>query len=276
MNKELNNYTIEDFIKLKPIIYEYCLNLTQKRTATSWFRHIDDANDLYQDVYLYVYDNYFNKPKPVMHEGKFIQIMKNCTYYTFYKKINPAYSVNKVNNYLNHYQDNLVSEYLIQERLSENMEVFQNIQDHPDYNYIMKNLKIYERLAVHYFLKGYKASEIAKKLNKNYNTIHWIPNKVVAILKKDKVYNPNLKSIVKKEVENLKPVIISDFEFVKSKILNFNKIFKKDEHVILYSLYLQKLNHREIAKRLNKSVSQVNVEIYRINQKIKKFNNVSK
>ncbi len=31
MTQELNNYTIDDFVKLKPIIYEYCINLTQKK-----------------------------------------------------------------------------------------------------------------------------------------------------------------------------------------------------------------------------------------------------
>jgi DNA-directed RNA polymerase specialized sigma24 family protein len=39
----------------------------------------------------------------------------------------------------------------------------------------------------------------------------------------------------------------------------------------MYSLYLQGFDHRIIAKELNKSLSQVNVEIYRINQKIKKY-----
>jgi DNA-directed RNA polymerase specialized sigma24 family protein len=273
MNKELNNYTIEDFIKIKPVIYEYCLNLSQKRTATSWFRHIDDANDLYQDVFLYVHNNYFNKSHPKMAEGKFIQIMKNCTYWAFYRQVNSRYSSNKIKNNLNHYQDSLVSEYLIQEKLSESMELFQNIQDHPDYNYIMKDLQIYERLAVHYFLKGYKASEIAKKLNKCYNTIHCIPKKIISKLNKDVVYNPSAKSVIQKKVEKIKPALSSDSEFVKSKVANFDKIFKKNEHIVLYSLYLQKLNHRNIAKKLNKSVSQINVEIFRINQKIKKLNN---
>ena len=86
MNTTLNNYTIDDFLKLKPIIYEYCVNLTQKRTLTSWDRDFEDANDLYQDVYIYVHDQYFNKPKEPTYEGKFIQIMKNCTYWTYHQK----------------------------------------------------------------------------------------------------------------------------------------------------------------------------------------------
>lgn len=65
--------------------------------------------------------------------------------------------------------------------------------------------------------------------------------------------------------------IVDDLAFVKSKVKNFEIIFKTNKLVKLYSLYLQGFDHKIIAKDLNKSVSQVNVEIYRINQKIKKY-----
>ena len=92
MNKTLYNYTIDDFLKIEPIIFEYCINLTQKKTETFWCRDLADARDLYQEVFLYVHDNYFNKPKEPTYEGKFIQMMKNCTYWTFHRRITTANS----------------------------------------------------------------------------------------------------------------------------------------------------------------------------------------
>ena len=267
MNKELNNYTIDDFIKLKPIIYEYCGNLTAVKNSTSWFRDKSKADDLYQDVFLYVNDNYFNKPKPAMSEGKFIQIMKNCTYWTYYRQFNPKYSSNKIVNNLTHYQDNPITEYLFQDKYCENIKVFSDIQDNPDYNYFMKGLLLHERIAVHYLLRGYTISETAKKVNRTYESILRIPNKIENILSVDVVKKQRIKS----KPKAIKDDNLTDIEFIKSKIPYFDNIVTNNEHIKLYSLYLQKINYRMIAKKLDKSVSQVNVEIYRINQKIKKY-----
>ena len=265
MSTTLNNYTIDDFLKLKPIIYEYCVNLTQKKTYTSWYRDFASADDLYQDVYLYVHEKYFNKPQPPMEEGKFIQIMKNCTYWSFYRKINPRYKNNNITNNLNYFQENPITEYLFQEKLFENAKYFEDIQDNPDYNFAMKGLKFSERLAVCYFLKGYTKTEVAKKFGKDYNFIPRIVHKIDRNLKNEKiVLNPVTK------IEKRKTVI-NDLAFVKSKVQNFEVIFKTDKLVSLYSLYLQGFDHKTIAEKFNKSVSQVNVEIYRINQKIKKY-----
>lgn len=263
MNTTLNKYTIEDFLKLKPIIYEYCCNLTQKRTSTSWYRNLDDAKDLYQDVYLYVHLYYFNKEREAIHEDRFIQRMKNCTYYAFHKRV--TFKKYKVDGNLNHFQDSEASTYLFESSRFDTMKLYENIQDHPDYDFYMKDLKLTERLAIQYFLNGYTKTEVAKKFNKDYSFITRLVNKIEANANKDKFNKPLIKTIVKKDV------ILDDKLFVKSKISNFDKIFQDDKFIKLYSLHLQGVNHGVIAKRLDKSVSQVNVEIYRINQKIKKY-----
>jgi len=268
MTKTLNNYTIDDFLKLKPVIYEYCCNLTQKKTSTSWFRNFADADDLYQEVYIYVVTNWFNKPREAMHEGKFIQIMKNCTYWTFHKSIDTRYSINKVNNNLNYYQDSEKSTFLFDSTNLEYPEYFKDIQNHPDYAFYMKGLNSSEILAINYFLKGYTKTEVAKKFNKKYEFIPYIVKKIEANMLKDKFNNTFNKPV---EPVKVKPVIVNDKEFVKSKVNCFDKIFTNDKYIRLYSLYLQGLYHKTIAKRVNKSLSQVNVEIYRINQKIKKY-----
>ena len=83
MTTTLNNYTIDDFLKLKPIIYEYCCNLTQKKNATSWYRDFSAADDLYQDLYIYVYDHYFNnllnnvKNYYILHLNYILEINKS-------------------------------------------------------------------------------------------------------------------------------------------------------------------------------------------------------
>lgn len=266
MNTTLNNYTIEDFLKLKPIIYEYCVNLTQKRTISSWDRDFEDANDLYQDVYLYVHDNYFNLPKEKLTEDKFIQIMKNCTYWAFYRKY--TRKNNKVINDAHYFQQSRETEFHFSENLFEYPVYFKDIEDNPDYNFVMKGLKFSERLAINYFLKGYSKTEVAKMFKKKYEFIPYIVKKIEANMLKDKFNNTFNKPV---EPIKIKPIVVNDKEYVKSKVGCFDKVFTDDKYIRLYSLYLQGLYHKTIAKRVNKSVSQVNVEIYRINQKIKKY-----
>lgn len=263
MNTILNNYTIEDFLKLKPIIYEYCCNLIKIKKLTSWNKELDDANDLYQDVYLFVHNTYFNKPKEAIEEGKFIQRMKNAVFWTFHSKMKKKGF--KVDSRTNHYQESDYSFYLFDSSRYDTIKLYENIQDHPDYDFYMKDLKLTERLAIQYFMNGYTKTEVAKKFNKDYPFITRLVNKIEANANKDKFSKPLIK-------QNVKPIaILDDKLFVKSKISNFNKVFKDNKFIKLYSLHLQKVNHRIIAKELNKSVSQVNVEIYRINQKIKKY-----
>jgi len=265
MKTILNNYTIDDFLKLKPIIYEYCCNLTQKKNSTTWYRDFAAADDLYQDLYIKAHTTYFNKPKePIVYE-RFVQRMKNLTFYThtnnFYKK--GAKLINKTN----HFQDTFKSEFLFESTHFEEPLYFENIQDHPDYAFYMKNLKFNERLAIQYFLNGYTKTEVAKKFNKTYPFIPNIVKKIESNMLADKfsksIVKPSVKKIIRDKIE------IDDISFLKSKISNFDIIFKNDKFVKLYSLYLQGFDHKIIAKKLDKSVSQVNVEIYRINKKIK-------
>lgn len=267
MKTTLNNYTIDDFLKLKPIIYEYCCNLTQKKTSTSWFRNFADADDLYQEVYIYVATSWFSKPREAMNEGKFVQIMKNCTYYAWYRT-KCTNTNHKLHNNLNYFQDSEKSLFLFENVNLEYPEYFKDIQDHPDYAFYMKGLKFSERLAINYFLKGYTKTEVAKKFNKKYEFIPYIVKKIEANMLKDKFNNTFNKPV---EPIKVKPIVVNDKEYVKSKVSCFDKVFTDDKYIRLYSLYLQGLYHKTIAKRVNKSVSQVNVEIYRINQKIKKY-----
>lgn len=272
MTTTLNNYTIDDFLKLKPIIYEYCCNLTQKKNITSWYRDIAAAKDLYQDLYIYAYENYFNKPKEPIEHGQFVQRMKNLTFYAHHRNYKKKGS--KIVNSINYFQDTLKSEFLFESTHYEEPLYFENIQDHPDYNFYMKNLKVNERLAIQYFLNGYTKVEVAKKFNKSYSFIPNIVKKIEGQLLTDKFNKPLIKPVVKKEK------VFNDLVFVRKKVINFDKVFVKskirknlgdDRKIKMYSLYLQGFDHRIIAKELNKSLSQVNVEIYRINQKIKKY-----
>lgn len=274
MNTTLNNYTIEDFLKLKPIIYEYCCNLTQKKTATSWFRNFADADDLYQEVYIQVATNWFNKPKEATTEGKFIQIMKNYTYWTFHRSIDKRYAINNVNNNLNYYQDSEKSMFLFENINLEDPEYFKDIQDHPDYAFYMKGLNVSERLAITYFLKGYSKTEVAKMFNKKYEYVTKIVKKIEGNALKDKFSKPLIKEKPKKEV------VYNDLVFVREKLPNFDKVFKKtkniktfenDRKIKMYSLYLQGVSNKDIAEKLGKNFNQINQEIYRINQKVKKY-----
>lgn len=261
---QTKKWSIDDFLKLKPIIFEYCINLTATKNSTSWCRNTAKAEDLYHDVYLYVHDNYFNKSKPEILEGKFIQIMKNCTYWTFYRSINPKYSKNIINNNLNYFEDSGKSMFLFESLRYEDPKVFQDIKDHPDYEFYMKYLNPKERLAIDKLLEGYTKSEIARMFDKTYSYIPNIVRKIEANSKLE--YN---KRIIRKPI--IKEIITNNFEYVKSKVINWEKIFIDKKYINMYSMYLQKINHRIIAQRLGKSVSQVNVEIFRINKKIKYY-----
>lgn len=261
MKEQIIKPTIDNFLKLKPIIYEYCVNLTQVKNLTSWYRNLDDANDLYQDVYLFVHATYFNKPKEKITEGKFTQIMKNCVYWTYCKKFkNKEFKVIKN---LNYYQNSDKDVFLFEKDYFEYSNYFNNVQEHPDWNYLTSTLKFSERLGLLYFLNGYTKTEVAKMFNQPYNFIPRIVNIINNKSKQDKI------RIVKKSIKKVE--IVDDYDFLKNKINNFELVFTNNKFIKLYSLHLQGINHRIIAKRLNKSVSQVNVEIYRINQKIKKY-----
>ncbi len=273
MKTTLNNYTIDDFLKLKPIIYEYCCNLTQKKNQIAWYRDFASAQDLYQDTFIALQTKWFNIPRTEMEESRFIQIMKNWTYWTYHRRFKSKN--NKLFLNLNHYQDSDKSNFLFEKDHFENAKYFEDIQDHPDYNFYMKNLKLNERLAIQYFLKGYTKTEIAKKYNKDYSFITRIVKKIEGNALADKFNKPLVKVKPKKEV------IVNDLVFVREKLSNFDKVFKKnksiksfenDRKIKMYSLYLQGVSNMEIAKKLGKPLNQINVEIFRINQKIKKYN----
>lgn len=272
----LKKYTIDDFLKLKPVIYEYCINLTATKNSNFWFRNTQKADDLYQDVFLYVYDHYFNKEKEKMAEGRFIQIMKNCTYWTFYKNSNSVKN-HKIYQNINHYQD---SSFNIQEFEAINSELpklFQDIKEHPDYEFYMKNIKPTEREAIDKFLQGIPQAEVARIYNKNYAYVRNIIKKIEFNAKKE-FFKKKVKQIpvrVKIKIEPIKDHSV----FLKSKISNFDELFtnKKldnpNKSIKQYSLYLQGYPQKEIAKQLNKSVGVVAQEIYRINKKVIKYGN---
>lgn len=268
-NTKLNNYTIDDFLKLKPIIYEYCINLTQKRSASTWSRSPSDAEDLYHDVYLYAYDSYFNKQKEKMEYLKFVQIMKNLTYWTFHKKFTKTN--NKIINNSYYYQQDIKSEYCFSNINCENIKLFDNIEDHPDYNFLTRYLKNDEKEALSFILKGYNKSEIAKHFKKHYTFSKSILNKIEGQLMLDNL-KPIKKEIIKDEI------ILTPLEYVKKHVINFNDVFtsvkfkkvtENDRRIKIYYLYLQKFSHKKIAEIVNKSPAQVAVEIFRINKKIK-------
>lgn len=273
MKEQVTNYTIQDFLDLKPIIFEYCVNLTIKKTSTSWDRDLADAKDLYQEVFLYVHSYYFNKPKEPMTLGKFTQIMKNCTYWAYYNRT--KLKSFKVTQFTNHYQDTDASNYIFESYHAQNPEVFKYYYENPDYNFYMKKLTLEERLAIHYMMVGYTKNEVLKKFNKKHYFFLKILNKL-----KD-VESIRYATITKpqkiKKVRNT--VIIDNIEFLKRKVKNFDKIFinrygsTNNKLLEKYSLYLQGVPQQKIADTFNCSKNTIGQEIYRINQKIKKYAN---
>lgn len=278
MSTVLNSYTINDFIELKPIIYEYCVNLTQKKTSTSWFRDFQDADDLYQEVFLYVYDNYFNKPKELMHKGKFVQIMKNCTYWTYHRRFTRPNAA--VYSKLNRIDDSPKDFYLFEEVHSALPVNWLEFKDSIDFKYYTRNLSDVELKAIDMFLEGHPIKEIDEKLGFYRGKLENIIKKK---LKKEVVKEPinliDIEKVKKEKIELIKKTINKNHEeVIKNNLPNFDLIFPnkrnnrgRDRYIEIYSLYLQKIPNMGIAKIVNKSANQVAQEIYRINKKIKKY-----
>lgn len=266
MSTTLNNYTIDDFLKFKKPIYNYCIKLTLKRDDDFLIPDSFDAEDLFHETYLYVHDKYFNTPKEKIEEKHFINRMKMCVKYAYMTRIKKKNG--RVHFLAARYQEDEESEYVFNNSYSQDPEIFKDLSDNPDYNMLMKTLKFSERLVVSYILKGYNKAEIGRIFKKHPNYVDRVLTKIKdSSFKIEIIRKPvNKRLIVKKEG------VIDDLTFVKSKVQNFEVIFKTDKLVSLYSLYLQGFDHKIIAEKFNKSVSQVNVEIYRINQKIKKYN----
>ena len=271
MKTELNKYTIDDFLKLKPIIYEYCKNLTPAKSATSWCRRKEYADDLYQDVYVYMHCTYFKKEMQEMSYGKFVQIMKNSTYWIYHRRFNMSYKVNRVNNNLNYIDESERTMWHFTESHPQRPDVFNldDLKSHPDYKHYTKGLKTNELKVIELLLQGYTKTEISRMNLTYYADIYNIVSKVQHnALTSDKKY---VKPIIRESITFKKVKPLNDLEFVKSKVKNFDKIFLKDTLVQMFSLYLQGYDRKSMSKVLNKSIQQLNVEIYRINQKIKKY-----
>ncbi len=273
MTTTLNNYTIDDFIKIKPVIYEYCVNLTQKKTTTSWFRDFADADDLYQEVFLYVYDNFFNKTLYPLSEGKFIQIMKNHTYWTYQRRFSRKGA--KLYQRLNRIDDSPKDLFLFEETHWENGKSYVEFTESIDYKYYTKSLKPIEQKAIGLYLEGYLIKEINEKCNKRAGWFDYvIHRKLSNIVKKDvpKIPKPISTKIKAVRTRTLKE---NDVEFVKSKVSSFDNVFNfrksNDKFIKLYSLYLQGVGITEIAKTFKSSNHQISVELFRIKQKIKKY-----
>jgi len=272
MTTTLSNYTIDDFIKLKPMIYEYCVNLTQKKTTTSWFRDFADADDLYQEVFLYVHDNYFNKPKEEMSEGKFIQLMKNCTYWAYHRRFTTK--GHKLYQNLNRIDDSPKDLFLFEESHWENGKSYVDFTESIDFAFYTENLKPIEIQAVCLYLEGFLIKEIDKKFDKYPGWFEYLMRvKLYKNLEKDKVKLPKPAKPVKKELSiKLKE---NNEEFLRLKIPCFDEVFNfkksNDKFIKMYSLYLQGVSLKDISKEFKIPIQQISVELYRIKQKIKKY-----
>lgn len=268
METTLNNYTIDDFLKLKPIIYEYCCNLTQKRNATSWYRDFQSAKDLYQDVFLRVHDYYFNKPKEPIEEGKFIQIMKNCTYWTHIGNFKKKDS--KVTTKLNRFEDSPEAFAIFDNSRTQEPKMYSNFEDSIDYKFYTKNLNKEELDIIELFLKGFTLREIDEKYNKQRGYSDYIIRQKLSKNAKKDVAKPVPEKKVRVFKDLKSKTIDDDVTFLKSKIKNYELIFNNTKFIKVYSLYLQGFSQRKIGEMLGKSTGVVTQEIFRINQKIKK------
>jgi DNA-directed RNA polymerase specialized sigma24 family protein len=272
MTTTLNNYTINDFVKIEPVIFEYCINLTQKKRETFWCRDLADAKELYQEVFLYVHDNYFNKPKEPTYEGKFIQMMKNCTYWTFHRRITSANS--RIYRSLNRIDDSPKDFFMFEQANYEPAKIHLDFKKSIDYQYYIKTLKPIEVKAIELYLQGYAIKEIDEICNKPRGFLdNLIRVKLSKIAKKDIVKKPKpVKSLVDRTrtVKNLKE---DDIDFLKSKINNFDIIFKSKntKNIKLYSLYLQGVSMTEISEIFKISKGQIGVELFRIKERIRKY-----
>ena len=270
MTTELNNYTIDDFIKLEPVIFEYCVNLTQKKTTTSWYRDLADAKDLYQEVFLFVHDTYFNKPKEPTYEGRFVQMMKNATYWAYHKRITAANS--RIYRSLNRIDDSPKDLYLFEQSSYEQGKTYSDFRNSIDYEYYTKTLSSSEFQAVELYLQGYPIKEIDEMCGKRRGFFEYLMrSKVAKIAKKDVVKPPKpVRKIVEKKIK----LIEDDIAFLKAKVKDYDKIFTSkranEKNIKLYSLYLQGVSLKDIGKIFKRSKHQVAVELFRIKQKIKK------
>ncbi len=221
MTTTLNKYTIDDFIKLKPIIYEYCVNLTQKKTSTSWFRDFADANDLYQEVFLYVHDNYFNKPKEEMVEGKFIQLMKNCTYWTYHRRFTTK--GHKLYQSLNRIDDSPKDLFLFEQSRYEYGTGYINFIETIDFKYYTKTLNSIEIKALLMYLEGYPIKEIDLKCNKRRGFFEYlVRRKLYKIIQKDKI-KPS--KPISGKVEKKVTLEEDNIAFLRSKIPSYDNVF---------------------------------------------------
>ena len=279
MSTILNNYIIEDFIKLKPIIYEYCVNLTQKKTNTSWFRDFSDADDLYQEVFLYVHDNYFNKPKEPMQKGKFVQIMKNCTYWAYQRRLSRANSAIYRN--LNKIYDSEKDFFLFEQTHNYTPDTWLDFENSVDYKYYTKDLNIKELNALKMFFEGYPYKDIddVGGYRGYFNNI--VRVKLKKIVNKEPIVLAPIDKVEKAKIEIQKLDIDENHAtYLRSKIKNFDAIFyrkkaskkkAKDKFITIYSLYLQKVPITQIADMFKISKHQISVEVFRIKSLIKKY-----
>ena len=197
----------------------------------------------------------------------YIQIIKNLTFWTFSASFDRRSSKNKITSNLNHYQDSQISEYHIQEIIYEDPQIFTNIINHPDFRFFTRNLNKNELDIVKMLIEGYTFKEIIKKYNNK--VLHLVLNKLI---------NNQVERY--RTIKSLKQKSINNLEFLKSKIqaINFKEVFSNRKHELdnhkikLYSMYLQGINISLIAKKLGKSKSQINVEIYRIKNKLNNDN----
>jgi DNA-directed RNA polymerase specialized sigma24 family protein len=274
METTLNNYTIDDFIKLEPVIFEYCINLTQKKRETFWYRDLADAKDLYQEVFLYVHDYYFNKPKELTYEARFIQMMKNCTYWAFHRRITKKGA--KLYRNLNRIDDSPKDLFLFEQSNYEQSKSHFDFRKSLDYEYYTKSLKPVEIKAIELYLDGFPIKEIDVKCGKHRGFFEYTTRvKLLKVLKKDIVKPAKplvpIKVVFKRNFE-LKE---DDAEFLKTKLKNYDNIFNfkraNDKNIKMYSLYLQGVSITELSETFKMSKHQISVELFRIKQKIKKY-----
>jgi len=271
MKTTLNNYTIDDFIKLKPIIYEYCVNLTQKKTTTSWFRDFADADDLYQEVFLHVHDNYFNKPKEKMNEGKFTQIMKNSTYWTYHRRFTRKGA--KLYQRLDRIDESPYSFFVFEESQKELCKGYVDFKETIDFKFYISKMNPLEIKAINMYLEGYPIKEIDEACKKHRGFFDYtVRVKLSKHIKADVVKQPKP---VKIPVEKRLTLKEDDVEFLKTKVSCYDNVFNlkkaNDKFIKLYSLYLQGVSIKDIAEIFKRSKHQISVELFRIKQKIKKY-----
>jgi DNA-directed RNA polymerase specialized sigma24 family protein len=252
-------YTINNFLDIKKEIYEYCLNLTITTNNGIKVKHKDRADDLFQEVYLKSYKDLPKIKKQIKEKSNYIQIIKNITFWIHASRYNKKLAINKIIGNLNYYQDSVISEYLLQNYLQEKPLVFKNILTHPDFNFFTRNLNDLEIKVIKLTIEGYTKTEIIKKYNITYNKFYLVFEK----LSLSTVEKSKLIKVERKPINNLE---FLEFKIGKSKL---KQLKLKERHIIIYSMYLQGYDQYYIANLVNKSRSQVGLEIFRIKNKLK-------